>query len=115
MECNMDRALRYFTWAFCAIIVWGSVTTAIGARATEGHHADGTHAVMLGSIEAVAGALFAFRRVRLVAGTLLLVILGIATILTVLAREVPAHLVFYASTVAFILVTDQLKSKVGGA
>src|SRR5829696_5719515 len=107
MADNGGRPLRYFIWAFCAVIVWGSLASVVGAHGGKGHDGGGMHALALGSLETVAAVAFLVPRLRFTAGVVLLGIFGVAIALTALARESPAHLVFYACTVVFILAADR--------
>jgi hypothetical protein len=98
-------AVRAYTVAFSAFIIWGSALTLLGALSGLHVHAGRLLVIVLSSIELAAAAAFMFARTRRVGGAVLMAVFALACCLTLLHDGTfPALLLFDLCTALFILV-----------
>ena len=93
-------ALRGLRWSYCAFIAWASAQTFFHA----GHD---PHALVLSVVELAAIAAFLFKRTETIACYILLIVFGLAALLTAMDGEVPLRFAYYAMTAIGILTQDQ--------
>jgi hypothetical protein len=107
----MDRsvALRGFRYVYVAYIVYASAKTLVFALGAMHGLPLMFHLPVflmgLASLEIAAALLFLAERHEVTACAALLAIYAVASAITVAQGEVPAHLVFYAATALFIVVS----------
>jgi hypothetical protein len=88
---------------FVAFLVVASAMTIAGAHG--GHFA--MAARPLASAEIVAALLFLFRRTQRLALAGLLAVFTMASVMAIIAGEMPLRFVYYAATAAFIVLVDR--------
>jgi len=108
---SISKTLFVYRAFFVSYIVWTSARSYLIARAmpsaVQNHH----HLVMwLTPLEIVAALAFLFIRIELFAAILLWFVFAAASLHELLAGSVPAHLFFYAGTVAMLVYASRLKS-----
>jgi len=100
---HLQRAFLILWWTLGVLLLIGSIQTALHGRGTGPGRGD-IHAVVLGSVEAIAAVLFLFRRTMRVGGAGLLVTFVIAFIIHATRGQFAASLLIYAASVFFAVV-----------
>ena len=96
-----------FLWVVTGVaLLYGSVETVRSALASSAHA--NPHLVVLGSVEAVAAALFLVRRLMRFAAIGLLITIGVAFAVHTALHEFRGDLLLYAAAVAFIRIHGPL-------
>jgi len=95
-----------YSWIFAIFITFASIRAILEAHGAQGHHGH-AHVLALATVEIIASILFAFRATRKAAGVILLLVFGIAVVVTTIGRTVPANLLFYAANVIFVLALER--------
>jgi uncharacterized membrane protein HdeD (DUF308 family) len=98
--------IMVYCWLFAIFITFASVRAIMEAREATSHHGH-AHVLLLATVEIIAAILFAFRATRKGGGIVLLLVFGIAIVLTAVSGNVPANLLFYAVNVAFVLALER--------
>lgn len=104
---NQSRASYTYRLMFVAFIVWVSSRTLLSAPqlAASGHA--GLHFIYaLAGTEIIAALGFLIIPIQRWSGALLLLIFAVAGLHQIIAGEVPASLLFYASTVIWLLYLE---------
>ncbi len=97
--------LELYRWLFIGLLCFSSTQTIVAAHNLDGHA--GIHQIALGSVEIVGAILFLFRRTQVMGAGILILIFAVATILAAMMEELTGRFLFYAGTVAYILLTDR--------
>ena len=95
-----------FAAVFAAYIVYASASVLVEAHAGGAPHGHG-HAALLAAFEIPAALAFTVRRLRIAAATALIAVFVIAGVITAANGAVPASLVFYACTAAFVPLVER--------
>jgi hypothetical protein len=90
------RALRALRWCYIAFIAYASAQTYFGA-----HH--DLHAVVLSSVEFSAALAFLIEPFEVIACVVLLLVFGVAAVITLAETEVPVRFFYFAATAAYIV------------
>ena len=100
---NLVRAFIALWWTLGAVLVVMSVQTALHGA---GHRTDHTdlHLAMLGTVEALAAALFLIPRTMRGGGAVLLGIFAVGFVVHVMHGEFASQLLIYAAGVVFCVV-----------
>jgi uncharacterized membrane protein YphA (DoxX/SURF4 family) len=97
------RAFYCLWWTLGIVIFYLSATTARGAVG-RGHDAADLHAMILGTVEAIAGLLFLVPRTMFWGGVGLLATFAAAFLIHAHAHHFAAQLLIYAAAVLFVMV-----------
>ena len=104
---HLMRAFFLLWWTLGVILFVLSVRT---VRFALGFHHD-PHAVLLGSIEAVAALVFLIPQTMRTGGGALLAVLAIAALLHTMQGQFPGPLLIYAAGVLFVIVHGSLSPR----
>jgi len=105
---DQKRANYLFRLIFVAFIVWASVKTILSAPQIAASGDAGVHFLYaLAGTEIIAALGFLIVRIERWAGTLLLLVFAVASLHEILAREAPINLIFYATTVLWLLYLSE--------
>jgi hypothetical protein len=97
------RAFYALWWTLGIVIFYLSATTARGAVG-RGHDAADLHALIIGTVEAIAALLFLVPRTMVWGGVGLLATFAAAFLLHAHAHHFAAPLLIYAAAVVFVMV-----------
>jgi hypothetical protein len=106
---KLVRAFLALWWTLGAVLLYASIDTVIHAF-PRGAGAIDPHAAIIGSVEAVAAALFLFPRTMRAGAYGLLVSIAAAFIIHALRGQLAAQLLIYAAAVLFVLVHGPVPS-----
>ena len=101
---TFETALTAYLWLYVTFIVWASVRTLLSAAHGEfGAVAQRHFIYALAGTEVVAALGLLFHKVELAAAVMLALVYLVAIGHGVLEGVFPAHIVFYAATLAFLV------------
>ena len=106
---GLVRAFYALWWTVGIVIFYLSATTARGAVG-RGHDAADLHALIIGSVEAIAALLFLVPRTMVWGGAGLLATFTAAFLLHAHAHHFAAPLLIYAAAVLFVMVHGPVSS-----
>jgi hypothetical protein len=101
-RAKLVRAFHALWWTTGIVLFYLSVTTVRGALG-RGHDAADLHAMIIGSVEAIAALLFLVPRTMVWGGVGLLATFAAAFLIHAHAHHFAAHLLIYAAAVLFVM------------